>query len=136
MCRMFGVSMAGYYAWRKRPDSEGAVENRALLDDILQVHTASQGRYGSPRVHAALRARGSRVGRGRVERLMRIHGVRDFVARPRRVAGSLKLGTMQAASLIRTLQTNDRPTKLADALEELGRLIKTLYLLRFIHNAA
>ena len=43
---------------------------------------------------------------------------------------------MQAAGLIRTLQTKDRPTKLARALEELGRLIKTLYLLRFIDDEA
>ena len=51
-----------------------------------------------------------------------------------RLAGSLKLGTVQAAGLIRTLQTKDRPTKLARALEELGRLVKTLYLLRFIDD--
>lgn len=38
-----------------------------------------------------------------------------------RLAGSPKLGTVQAASLIRTLQTKDRPTKLARAFEELGR---------------
>ncbi len=53
-----------------------------------------------------------------------------------RLAGSLKLGTVQAAGLIRTLQTKNRLTKLARALEELGRLIKTLYLLRFIDDAA
>jgi TnpA family transposase len=53
-----------------------------------------------------------------------------------RLAGSLKLGTVQAAGLIRTLQTKDRPTKLARALEELGRLIKPLYLLRFIDDKA
>jgi TnpA family transposase len=53
-----------------------------------------------------------------------------------RPAGSLKLGTVQAAGLIRTLQTKDRPTKLARALEELGRLIKPLYLLRFIDDKA
>lgn len=85
MCRVFRVSVAGYYAWRARPDSKRAGENRALLDDIRAVHAASQGRYGSPRVHAALRARGQPVGRSRVERLMRIHGVRGLVAQPRRV---------------------------------------------------
>ncbi len=51
-----------------------------------------------------------------------------------RLAGSLRLGTFQAAGLIRTLQTKDRPTRLARALEELGRLVKTLYLLRFIDD--
>jgi transposase InsO family protein len=85
MCRVLAVSPAGYYAWRSRPESKRAVEDRALLGDIRRVHEASQGRYGSPRVHAALRASGRRVGRGRVERLMRRHGVRGLVARPRRV---------------------------------------------------
>jgi TnpA family transposase len=51
-----------------------------------------------------------------------------------RLAGSLKLGVVQAAGLTRTLQTNDRPTKLARALQEFGRLIKTLYMLRFIDD--
>jgi TnpA family transposase len=51
-----------------------------------------------------------------------------------RLAGSLKLGTVQASGLIRTLQTKDRPTKLARALEELGRLVKTLYLLHYIDD--
>ena len=93
MCRVFRVSVAGYYvrrtsrfdAWRSRPESRRAVENRALLADIREVHAASGGRYGSPRVHAALRAKEGRTGRGRVERLMRKHGVRGLLARPRRV---------------------------------------------------
>ena len=36
---------------------------------------------------------------------------------------------MQAAGLIRTLQTGERPTRLARALEEWGRVVKILYLL-------
>ena len=51
-----------------------------------------------------------------------------------RLAGSLKLGVVRAAGLTRVLQTNDRPTRLARALQELGRLVKSLYLLRFIDD--
>jgi TnpA family transposase len=51
-----------------------------------------------------------------------------------RLAGSLKLGVVRAGGLTRTLQTNDRPTRLARALQEFGRLIKTLYLLRYIDD--
>lgn len=51
-----------------------------------------------------------------------------------RLAGSLKLGVVRAAGLTRVLQTNDRPSRLARALQELGRLIKLLYLLRFIDD--
>jgi TnpA family transposase len=53
-----------------------------------------------------------------------------------RLAGSLKLGLVPATGLIRTLQTNDRPTKLAQALAELGRIIKTQYLLAYIDDEA
>ena len=53
-----------------------------------------------------------------------------------RLAGSLKLGLVPAAGLIRTLQTNDRPTRLAQALAELGRIIKTQYLLAYIDDEA
>ena len=52
------------------------------------------------------------------------------------LAGSLKLGTVQAAGLIRTLQTNDRPTRLARSLEEWGRVVKSLYLLSYIDDEA
>jgi TnpA family transposase len=51
-----------------------------------------------------------------------------------RLAGSLKLGVVRAAGLTRTLQTNDRPTRLARALQELGRLVKSLYLLRYVDD--
>ena len=37
---------------------------------------------------------------------------------------------------MRTLQTNERPTRLARALEELGRIVKTLYLLAYIDDEA
>ncbi len=45
-----------------------------------------------------------------------------------------QMGTVQASGLVRTLQTKDRPTRLARALEEVGRLVKTLYLPRFIDD--
>ncbi|MDH3676637.1 MAG: transposase [Anaerolineae bacterium] len=45
-----------------------------------------------------------------------------------RVAGSLKLGTVTASELMRTLQANRRPSTLAKAIGEIGRIAKTLYL--------
>ena len=78
------------------------------------------------------------------------YGARDGLARHRakmplvvenwndllRLAGSLKLGLVQAGGLMRTLQTNDRPTKLARALEDGGRVVKSLYLLSYIDDEA
>jgi hypothetical protein len=45
-----------------------------------------------------------------------------------RLAGSLKLGVVQATSVMRTLRADDRPTKLAQAVAELGRIEKTIHL--------
>src|ERR1700737_4170897 len=85
MCGVLGVSPAGYYAWRSRPESRRSAANRNLVDDIKRVHRDTRGRYGSPRIHIELKAQGRGVSRGRVERLMRHHGIRAIMARPRRV---------------------------------------------------
>jgi putative transposase len=85
MCAVLEVSPAGYYAWRERPVSERARSNATLLAAIRQVHRDSCGRYGSPRVHAVLRAQERSASRGRVERMMRRHGIRAIMAAPRRV---------------------------------------------------
>src|ERR1700676_3380442 len=85
MCDVLEVSPAGYYAWRARPESRRAAANRELVDDIKRVHRDTSGRYGSPRIHAELRAQGRGASRGRIERLMRRHGIRAIMARPRRV---------------------------------------------------
>jgi len=85
MCRVLEVSPAGYYAWRTRPESRRSIANRALLDDIRRVLRDNHGCYGSPRIHRELEAQGRGASRGRVERLMRRHGIRAIMARPRRV---------------------------------------------------
>ena len=68
-----------------RPESPRAAANRELVDDIKRVHRDTNGRYGSPRVYAELRAQGRGASRGRIERLMRHHGIRAIMARPRRM---------------------------------------------------
>jgi TnpA family transposase len=53
-----------------------------------------------------------------------------------RLAGSLKLGLVQATSIMRTLQVGDRPTKLAQAVAEIGRVDKTIHILTSIDDEA
>jgi len=85
LCDALEVSPSGYYAWRGRPESARAAANRALLADIRRVHEQHRRRYGAPRIHAALRAEGRSVSRGRIERLMRLHGIRAAKGRRFRV---------------------------------------------------
>ncbi len=75
MCRMLGVSRSGYYGWRDRSSSVRNREDAALTQKIRKIHERSRRTYGSPRVHAELRALGTRCGRKRVERLMRQAGL-------------------------------------------------------------
>jgi putative transposase len=83
LCEVLEVSPAGYYAWRSRPESQRSAANRELVDDIRRVHRDARGRYGSPRIHVELKAQGRGASRGRIERLMRYHGIRAIMARPR-----------------------------------------------------
>jgi transposase InsO family protein len=83
LCRVVGAAASGFYAWLRRgPGSdrrEGA--DRDLRARVGAIFAASRGTYGSPRVHAELRARGVRVGRRRVARLMREGGLSATVRR-------------------------------------------------------
>jgi transposase InsO family protein len=70
LCRVLAVSTSGYYASIVRPVSRHARRDEELLKRVRSVHDASKRRYGSPRVHADLKASGAKVSRKRVARLM------------------------------------------------------------------
>ena len=75
LCAALAVSRAGYYAWRRRPPSRRAVEDSRLDVLVREAHERSRRTYGSPRVHAELRAHHVRVSRKRVIRLMQRAGL-------------------------------------------------------------
>jgi putative transposase len=81
LCAALDVSPAGYYAWRERPASARRRQRDALLVQIRAVHAEAKARYGSPRVHAELAARGQGCCVNTVAKLMRAHGIRAKTAR-------------------------------------------------------
>jgi transposase InsO family protein len=85
MCRVLAVSRAGYYAWRQRPPSARTQQDTALRIRIRAIHAASARRYGRPRIHRELRAQAVRCSAKRVQRLMRLDGLRGKRARRYRV---------------------------------------------------
>ena len=81
MCRVLGVSTSGYYKWQTRAPSKRDRDDEMLTEHIRQVHARSRGTYGAPRVHAALRDEGIRVGKKRVARLMKAADLRGVSRR-------------------------------------------------------
>jgi putative transposase len=83
-CRLLGVSRSGYYEWAGRAPSDRALSDAWLTEKIRAIHKEHRGVYGAPRIHADLRmAHGVRVGRKRVERLMRAAGISGLQRRKR-----------------------------------------------------
>lgn len=81
MCDVFKISQSSYYHWIKNGTSERWKENERLLVEIMKIFKESKCSYGSPRMTEELKARGWKVSRPRVARIMRAAGL---VARRRR----------------------------------------------------
>lgn len=70
MCHVLRVSRSGFYAWHTRGKSKRQMENEVLTEKIERIFKKSRELYGSPRVHAELKAQGHSCGINRVARLM------------------------------------------------------------------
>ena len=80
-CDVLEVSASGYFTWQRRRGCEragpsGRYSDEALLAHMRAIHTEVKGEYGWPRMHKELLARGIRVGKERVRRLMQQHGIK------------------------------------------------------------
>jgi len=81
MCRLLEVSRASYYAWIDRPASARAVRALALSERLAELHAASDGVYGAPRLLADLREEGVVVSGKTVAKTMRSSGLRGVAPR-------------------------------------------------------
>jgi transposase InsO family protein len=106
MCRVYGVTRAGYYAWRARGQSPREQENAKLAERIERIHRRSRHTYGSPRVYQALRSQGCEASENRVARVMRKHGIKARVATIRYTNPALRRFFAGAGNAILDLQPN------------------------------
>ncbi len=84
VCRVVGVSVSGFYVWRKRKPSARAVRHAMISDVVREVHDASRQTYGARRVHAELLlGRNMTVARCTVELVMRRLGLAGLPGRPK-----------------------------------------------------
>ena len=83
-CELLGVSRSGYHKWLTRPPQTGRCSDAWLTEQIKEIHKDNRSVYGAPRIHAELRLHhGIRVGRKRVERLMRQAGISGLIPKKR-----------------------------------------------------
>jgi putative transposase len=100
--RVLGIPASTYYDWRARQaaPSRRTLEDAQLLEMIVKIRTAHEfaATYGSPRVWLELRRQGVSVGRKRVERIMREHGLQGAFLRRGWKGGSTKQNPRHAAA--------------------------------------
>jgi putative transposase len=75
MCRVLEVSRSGFYAWRSRDASAATVRREELTDEVKAIHEEVKARYGSPRIHAELAAKGHACSVNFVAQVMREAGI-------------------------------------------------------------
>ncbi len=112
LCRVLGVSRAGFYAGERRPPSRRARADAELLEAIREIHSRSRKTYGVPRVHALLARRGVRVGRKRVARLMRREGLSGLIRRRRGKTTIRVPGVATSPDLVRCEWNPKAPNRL------------------------
>jgi len=111
LCETLGVSLSGYYAWKKRPLSQHQREDQLLAEHIHAVYHACRQVYGSPRIHAELRDQGITVSRKRVARLMREQGLSASRRHHRTITTKSEPGARVAPNLLDQEFTASRPNE-------------------------
>ena len=116
LCTLLEVSLSGFRAWRR-----GGSPGRKRLSDaqlvvlMRAIHAEVKCAYGSPRMLDELRARGFRVGKTRVERLMREHGIRARHKRRFRATTDSKHNLPVAANLLQRNFAPEAPNRVWSA---------------------
>lgn len=76
LCTALRVSDSGFAAWQQSEGPTKWLSDSKLLQLIREIHEETKAAYGSPRIYLELKGRGIPASKGRVERLMREHGLR------------------------------------------------------------
>lgn len=116
-CEVLEVSASGYFIWRRRRDAShprpaGRHSDEALLAHIRAIHAQVKGEYGWPRMHKELLARGIRVGKDRVRKLMKQHGIKARTKRKFVVTTDSKHSLPVAPDLVQRRFNPDAPNQL------------------------
>ena len=77
MCSVYGIKRESYYSWKRRGRSQRSYDDEILYEVILEIYKSSGKAYGSPKITQAMRAKGYRIAKKRVARIMRENGLKS-----------------------------------------------------------
>lgn len=112
LCDALTVSISGYRAWKRGGcPARKRLTDAQLLTLIRAIHAQYKGAYGSPRMVDELRERGFPVSKARVERLMRVHGIRARHKRRYKATPDSGHGLSVAENLLNRRFTPEMPNR-------------------------
>ncbi len=116
-CSVLEISASGYFNWLRRGQQRtgrpaGRHSDEALPTHIRAIHAEVKGEYGWPRMHKELLARGIRVGKDSVRKLMHQHGIRARTKRKFVVTTDSKHRLPVAPDLVQRRFTPEAPNQL------------------------
>ncbi len=116
-CEVLEVSASGYFTWARQHKSKRTgppvrYSDEALLVHMRAIHAEVKQEYGWPRMHKELLARGIRVGKERVRRLMHQHGIRAKTKRKFVVTTDSKHNLPVAPDLVQRKFNPEAPNQL------------------------
>jgi putative transposase len=111
MSKEFKVSRSGYYQFIHAEQSARSKEDDRLLNLIKMIHKISRATYGSPRIHAELRARGETCSRKKVARLMKKAGIEAKMKKRFKVTTKVNPKVKAAPNLLKQDFTADAPNQ-------------------------
>jgi putative transposase len=111
MAKTLGISRSGYYRYTTAPLSKQRTENKILLSQIKQISQTSRQTYGSPRIHAELKAQGQACSRPRVARLMKAAGIQAKMKRRFKTTTRVNPAHAYAPNLLQQNFTAQKPNQ-------------------------
>lgn len=106
------VSKSGYYAWKKRPQSQRSINNERLLVEIRRIFLEHNQNYGSPRIYNALKKKNLACSENRVAHLMCRDGLVAVHKRRFRITTNSRHNWPVAPNLLNRNFATDRPNRI------------------------
>jgi len=101
ICHLLGIARSSYYERKNRQQSNREKENERLGQLIASEHRKSGGIYGAPKIHQKLKQQQELISIKRVQRLMKMKGLRSKVMKKWKPYTSNKTSCIERENLLK-----------------------------------